>query len=414
MKVVLINRSDITGGAAVFTYRLMQALRNAGVDATMLVCDKKCSDAHVVDYSQPMLDRFHFLAERLQIFCNNRYSRSNLFKVDTACWGRDISNHPLVREADVIMLNWINQGALSLRSIEKLCLLGKPVIWTMHDMWNCTGVCHHAYDCSRYKQSCGCCPYLSSSSMGDLSHTTWCKKNNLYKLPNLHFVSVSNWLAEKSHESGLLHAKPIYVIPNTMPVETFGYQRMPNAHFDIPDNRAVLAMGAARLDDPVKGFDMLIDVTHFIKENLPHLAHRLHLILFGDIRDASLLQQIAIPHTHVGRVEPDAVNSIMQHADVVLSTSLYESFGGTLIEGQASGCLPVTFGNGGQTDIVDHRRTGYVAQYRSIEDFAHGIEWAVDAGVDRSSLHNEVVARFAPSVVAWRYIDLCNHFIATL
>ena len=40
MRVVIISRSDQTGGAAVVSHRLMLALRAEGVDARMLVCEK--------------------------------------------------------------------------------------------------------------------------------------------------------------------------------------------------------------------------------------------------------------------------------------------------------------------------------------------------------------------------------------
>lgn len=405
VKVAIINRSDVRGGAALSSYRLMQALRQEGVEATMLVCDAMEHDAHVVSYARSIPDKYHFLAERIQIFCNNGFSRDNLFKVDTADWGRDLSNHPVVREADVVMLNWINQGALSLDSIARICRTGKPVVWTMHDMWNCTGICHHAYHCEHYRDMCGACMYLTSQSSADLSHRSWRKKKALYEFPNLHFVAVSNWLAEKCRQSSLLCNKSVEVIPNTMPVESFAYNRKPNADVGLQPEVKVLAMGAARLDDPVKGFDVLIDTTRFIREFRPQLAPKLHLVLFGDIRNASLLQQLALPYTHIGAIRSNRIADVMSHADIVLSTSLYESFGATLIEGQAAGCVPVTFGNGGQTDIVDHLRTGYVAQYKSCEDMANGIEWAVSASIDRAMLHNEVVNRFSPQVIARRYID---------
>ena len=112
MKIAIINKSDLNGGAAVVSYRLMNALREHGVDAKMLVTEKLGNDGNVECYADKLKDKAVFLAERLQIFLQNGFSRENLFKVDTATWGRDISTHPNVQEADVIMLNWINQGAL--------------------------------------------------------------------------------------------------------------------------------------------------------------------------------------------------------------------------------------------------------------------------------------------------------------
>lgn len=120
----------------------MHALIAEGVEVKMLVMQSDASqqDDAVVEYGNNKLGKFYFLAERLGIFLSNKFSRKNLFKVSTANWGFDLSKHPLVQEADAILLNWINQGALSLDGVEALCGLGKPVIWTMHDMWQCTGI----------------------------------------------------------------------------------------------------------------------------------------------------------------------------------------------------------------------------------------------------------------------------------
>ena len=72
----------------------------------------------------------------------------------------------------------------------------------------------------------------------------------------------------------------------------------------------------------------------------------------------------------------------------------------------AAGCVPVTFGNGGQGDIVDHQCTGYIARYKSHEDFACGIEWAINAGISRESLHNEMKKRFSPGSIVEKYLNL--------
>lgn len=170
MKVVLISRSDLRGGAAVFTFRLMVALRNNGVDAKMLVVEKLSADRSVMSYANYFQDKLNFLLERFEIFIRNGFSRKTLFHVDTAHYGRDISEHHWIKDADYIILNWMNQGALSLRGVKRILELGKPTIWNLHDMWCLTGICHHAYDCNRYTQDCGHCPLLKSNKHNDLSH----------------------------------------------------------------------------------------------------------------------------------------------------------------------------------------------------------------------------------------------------
>ena len=67
----------------------------------------------------------------------------------------------------------------------------------------------------------------------------------------------------------------------------------------------------------------------------------------------------------------------MAAGDVVVSSSHFETFGMTLAEGQAAGCLAVAFDHGGQSDIITHRRDGWLAAYPDADSIAEGILWAV-------------------------------------
>ena len=102
MKVVIINKSDSTGGAAVVSFRLMNALRALGVEASMLVVEKKTDSPHVHVAASSSRIKRAFLAERLKIFLANGLRRDILFKVDLASDGLPLHRHRLVREADVI------------------------------------------------------------------------------------------------------------------------------------------------------------------------------------------------------------------------------------------------------------------------------------------------------------------------
>ena len=412
MKIALINRSDTTGGAAVVTHRLMQALRDEGIDARMLVLEKLTDDPYVISYASPLIDKYNFIAERWNIFLHNGFSRDNLFKADIANHGRDIASHKWIKEADVIMLNWINQGALSLRAIERLCQTGKPIIWTMHDMWPFTGVCHHALSCSEYQHVCRGCQFLGSIK-ADLSTAVQALKSKLYaRHPDIQFVAVSNWLAERASESRLLHNMALTVIPNAIDADAFGYERQRQGNLGISADKKVIAMGAARLDDTIKGFDLLISATRHLHDTQPELAKKLHLVLFGSIRDSSLLDQLCLPHTHLGTVKGiEALVNIYTQADVVLSTSRFETLPGTLVEGMACGCIPVSFGAGGQADVIDHLTTGYIAPEVEPEAIAEGIAWAADAAIDRKMLHDTVARKFSASVVARQYIQLSESLL---
>lgn len=92
----------------------------------------------------------------------------------------------------------------------------------------------------------------------------------------------------------------------------------------------------------------------------------------------------------------------------MLSASRHESFGYTLVEGMASGCVPVTTGDGGQVDIVNHLSNGYVAASGEPEELAKGLEWAVDNPIDRELLHAYVAGKFDSKIIAGKYIKLFN------
>ena len=402
MKIVLLCKSDSLGGAAIVTYRLMDALCREGHDARMLVVDRRTDDPRVDLAGTPEHYRWAFYSERIRIFAANGLNRRDLFKVSTSRDGVDVLAHPWVKAADVVCLNWINQGLLSLRDLRRLAASGKKLVWTMHDMWCFTGICHHAYDCRGYVGSCGRCPFVRLRRRGDLSHRIWLQKRDIYAEAQIHFVAVSSWLADRARESLLLHRADVTVIPNALPVEQFAWQRTGDT------SKTIVAMGAARLDDPVKGFELMIDAANYIADNAPDAASRIQLLLFGNLRNPEVLNTLRLSHRWIGPIAPDRIQSIYQGADVVLSSSHFETSGATLAEGLAAGCMPVAFDHGGQSDIIDHLQTGYLAKHPDAADLADGILWAASRRADRESLHKIAAERFGDRQVARRYIDFFN------
>ena len=157
MRVLIINTSERIGGAAIAASRLMESLKNNGIKAKMLVRDKQTDQISVVRLKSNWLQVWKFMWERIVIWSANRFRRYHLFDVDIANTGTDITSLPEFRQADVIHLHWVNQGMLSLKDIRKILTSGKPVVWTMHDMWPCTGICHYARECKNYQQECHDC-----------------------------------------------------------------------------------------------------------------------------------------------------------------------------------------------------------------------------------------------------------------
>lgn len=414
MKIALICKSDSTGGAAVVTFRLMNALRANGMGARMIVTEKKSGSPHVIEAASQNKSLVPFLAERLRIFAGNGFNRKTLFRIDTASDGLPLHRIPFVREADVICLNWVNQGVVSLKGIRKLAALGKPLVWTMHDMWNMTGICHHAGYCQKFlgpRGECGDCPLLEhKASKNDLSHKVWQHKKNLYDSVNINFVAVSTWLADTARKSSLMHDSDISVIPNAFDTTTISLP----TKTAVSGNRdsARIIFGAARIDDPVKDHHTLVEATKILADKYPQEAKRLELVTFGSLKDPDALKGVAIRHTHLGRISPEEIRDIYESGSVVVSTSEWETLPGTLIEGQAWGCVPVALDHGGQPDIIDHLSTGYLAPWSDNRKenalrIAEGILWGIN---NRNSviqtMQQSVIEKFAENTVAEKYIRL--------
>ena len=64
MRVLIVNTSEKTGGAAVASNRLMEALNNNGVKAKMLVRDKETYHITVVGLKHTVALKWNFLWER--------------------------------------------------------------------------------------------------------------------------------------------------------------------------------------------------------------------------------------------------------------------------------------------------------------------------------------------------------------
>lgn len=411
MKVVIINHSDTRGGASVVSLRLLDALRAAGVDARMLVVHKATDNPAVVKVGPAWHVKEAFLAEHLRIFAANGFNRDDLFKISIATDGLPLHRHPLVRGADAVLLGWINQGMLSLDEIARIAAEGKPIIWTMHDMWNMTGICHHAGEscCERFREEpgCGCCPLIHRRPRpDDLSRSVWERKKALYAAVPIRFVGISRWQVANCRSSSLMRDADITVIPNAFPVEEFSAEpTTTRAELGLPDDKKIILMGAARLDAPVKGLPLAIEALNKVDA----CGGDAVAVFFGALRNPDALAGLKIPYIHYGAVaDARTLRELYAHASVVLSSALYETLPTTLIEGQAAGCFPVSFDSSGQTDIIEHMSTGYLARSFDTDDLAAGIAYALARNENPDLLRCSVAEKYSSSTIAHRYIELIN------
>ena len=392
----------------------MKAFRNSGVDAKLLVVEKLSNDEHVVSYSNSIKDKIAFIAERLQIFLANKLNRKFLFKVDTATFGRDISKHPLINNADIIILNWINQGAISNKAIKNILQLDKPVIWNMHDMWCATGICHHARECDKYHQECHHCPYIyKGGGKKDLSNLVFKKKKEIYQLAPVTFVTCSRWLKERASQSILLNGHTIVDIPNPINTSLFKPQSMVEARkkMRLPNDKKLILFGSVKVTDKRKGIDYFIESCKLLAEKSPNLKEELGVVVYGKnseyLKSLIPFQVYALDYISS---EKELVN-IYNAVDLYVTPSLEENLPTTIMEAMSCGVPCVGFNVGGIPEMIDHLHNGYVAEYKSAEDLSNGVIWALSESEYQTlsgEAYRKAISNYSESIVAKKYIDIYN------
>lgn len=414
MRVLIINTSERTGGAAVAAGRLLEALKNNGVKAKMLVRDKQTDCPSVVEINRSWLQVWRFVWERVMIWKANRFRRNNLFAVSIANTGTDITSLPEFQQADIIHLHWINQGMLALTDIRSILKTGKAVVWTMHDMWPCTGICHHARGCARYEEECRHCPFLyGGGSRKDLSTRVFRKKKKLYEAAPVTFVACSRWLEEKAKASALLAGHRIVSIPNAINTNLFKPHDKKEARrrCNLPSEGKLLLFGSVKITDKRKGIDYLIESCRLLAEQHPEWKESLNVVAFGnrseELQGLLPFRVHALPYVKNEHELADIYNAV----DLFVTPSLEENLPNMIMEAMACGVPCVGFDTGGIPEMIDHLHNGYVAQYKSAEDFANGIHWVLtekDYAELSAQACRKAVASYSESAIAQKYINIYN------
>lgn len=377
------------GGAAIACRRLMDALALSGVEVRLLTAPRRrglwCK-----------------AVERLTLLPFMGFSWRRSWSIDVNWLGTDITQTEDFRWADVVHLHWVNQGMLSLGQIEKIGGSGKKVVWTMHDVWNATAVCHLTLDCMQYREGCRNCP----RTVPALARHTWHRKQRLYSGSRIIFTTCSQWLRRQALDSSLMHEQEIHAIPNPIDTRIFHPSDRAAARHALGimdmEQRIVLFV-AQRLDNPYKGVRYLIDAMRMLNGNIA-------LAIMGSNGGEVAAELPGVKTYDLGyQSDPHRIAQIYAAADVFVLPSLSENLPNTIMEAMACGIPSVGFNIGGIPEMIEHKRNGYIARVRDAKDLADGITYCIspdNKAMLSTACTNKVDQTYSQKAVAEKFLEI--------
>lgn len=415
MKVVLVNDSDIEGGAARAAYRLHQGLQRISVVSQMLVQAKMSDDIAVITQKNRLSKEFSKLRPTLNNLPLQFYPERERIIFSSQWLSDSICSQLAQLSSDIINLHWVCGGYLQIETLSKL---NKPLVWTLHDMWAFTGGCHYSKDCDRYMDACGACPQLYSTKSWDLSRWVWWRKANAWKALNLTIVTPSSWLAKCASFSSLFKDLPVKVIPNGLDTQRYKpiNRRLAREILNLPQDKQLILFGAlSATSDPRKGFHLLQPALQSLSKS--GWQDQLDVVIFGSSQPINQ-PDLGLKSHYLGKLSDDISLALLYAAaDVFVSPSIQDNLPNTVLEAISCGTPCVAFNIGGMPDIIEHQQNGYLAQSYQIEDLARGIVWVLDNRERHQKLcdraRQKAEQEFTLEIQARRYLSLFTEIIHT-
>ena len=374
MKIELVCYSDLMGGAARASFRLHRALVAADEESTLRVQSKYSDDWRVISSKPPsrIQRRLKELSHRVM-----RKQKSENLTLHSAelFFSSGLDTAINLSDSQVVNLHWVCCNMLSIKDIGRI---RKPIVWTMHDMWPFCGAEHYSDDATgaRFELGYNRINRPIGNSGPDVDRWVWKSKCKAWRKP-MHLVAPSRWLGECARRSVLMRDWPISVIPN--PLDTQVYQPYSKSFvrkaLSLPGDKQLIAFGAiGGGSDPRKGFGKLMNALRLVADSSSNIA----CVIFGQSAPKHKVE-LGMPIYWMGHLYDDISLSLVYSAvDVMVVPSLQENLPQTGTEAQACGCPVVAFNCTGMPDVVEHMKTGYLAEAYSNSDLAAGMGWVLE------------------------------------
>ncbi len=393
MRVVHISSSD-SGGAGIAARRLNDALNDAGIDSKLLCVHKTTRNRNIVKYDVPITAKL--LTHSHIPIGQNKYL-NHLSKYEDAYEAVsfpesffDISEHPLVKQADIINLHWVG-SILNYKLF--FSRVKRPIVWTLHDMNPFLGIAHYMGDLNKNDQ------------FREIEKKVCRLKNQaISRHPQVHVVNLCDWMRQYSAHSQAFSNRDHSIIPNSINTNLFKYRDKLACRkiLDINPKDRVLLFCAQSVHNQRKGFDLLLNALDRIRKDVV-------LAIIGDVDGLTFTR-----HSRCrlfGSINNELMMSVIYSAaDLFVLPSREDNLPNTMVESLCCGTPVISFSNGGMKNVIDDNFSGKLVTEQSSEALSDAINemFSSTTTMDSQSISRHAANMFSPTKQAQEYISLYN------
>ena len=302
---------------------------------------------------------------------------------------------------DLLHLHWLGTGFLSLLSLKRL---GKPLVWTLHDLWPLQGLLPY--------------PPLHTTprSQWGLDLDPLAMRLKRRCMPSgVQFIAPSAWAARQAEQSAVYSAlsrpRPIAVIPNAVD-SLFFAESIPGESARESECPLLLFGGSNAFSDPRKGWRLLQPLLPWLARAYPHWR----MASFGELPPAGL--HFPQPWQHHGLIrDPGALAALYRSAHLLVMPSEQETFGQVAAEAQACGLPVVALAASGVASVVEHQKGGYLIPASTSESLREGLQYFLDQPqrleAARGAATLSARRRFEPQRVAAQHLNMYHRILSS-
>ena len=354
-KVLIVNTSDVGGGAESVATTLLDGFEELGTETWLVVGSKESDHPRVIPvFASPRVDYRPFGSRR------RRGARALRRGVERRLGLEDFSN-PYTRlipelagsRPDAILCNNLHGGYFDLRAMQGISRI--PTVLRLADSWPFTGHCAVPPGCDRWLHGCGSCPDLATppAIRRDVTRVNWKRKRRIWARSRVYATSPSSWLLERARRSSLAAAiVESAVIPNGVDLGTFRPDGPVGERTRGLPRLLFVANGGAR--NPHKDFET-------IRRAVRGLARPVELLVVGAAEEGEERDGAARIRHHE-RQPPVRLAALYRSADAYVHAAPSESFSLTCAEALACGRPVAVAAAGGVAEVVRDGATGLITK----------------------------------------------------